>query len=1272
MICPECQTSNREGANFCRRCGKLLVDHCPRCRVSVLADSDFCDQCGLPLTPAATLGWTAGGNSGARGENPANPARFAGPGAAKEDPPRAVWPPSPTDSQPPSPQVNSLERYIPKALREKLDTARSQGEMVGERRIVTMLFCDVKGSTAAAEQLDPEEWTEIINGAFEQMIQPVFKYEGTVARLMGDGLLAFFGAPIAHEDDPQRAVLAGLDIADQISAYARQINRSWGFDLKVRVGINTGLVVVGTVGSDLRMEYTALGDAINLAARMEQTAEPGSVQIARDTYRLVKDLFEIEDLGVIPVKGKADPVPAYRVLYRKAAAGRQRGVEGLQQTLAGRETELTALQEVLAAARQAAGRIVCVIGEAGLGKSRLIQKAKRSLGNDPSLHWIETASLSYETSQPYAPFQRLFRRLTGLSPGDGAGQVQEKLARLSEPLDASGRLRAQRVLGTLFDLESHGEARLEGEVFKRELYDMMPALWRKHFAQQPTVLVFDDLHWSDPASIELLLHLFPLTAEIPLVLLCAFRPERGGPVWQIQTTAVESYSHLYTEIPMQPLSDQQVNELIDGLLANPDIPQSLRARIQERASGNPFFVEEVVRSLIDNQALVASEFEQNGKKWVAWRASGDGQPFEIPDSLQSLLSSRIDRLENETRQLLQTAAVIGRSFYRRVLEAIEGQRPGTAPVIEQRLHGLLQLGMIREAARRPELEYSFSNPLTQEVAYQTILLKRRRVLHQRVGLTLEALFPNQLGELAPQLAHHFTAGNLQEKAFSYYVMAGDSAARLFANVEALDHYTHAIEIIESTDPDHDKLSALFSGRGRALELLARYEDSLENYRAMQRLARDRHDRRLELAATMAQATIHSIPSKVFDAELSLKLSNEARILAHELGDRAAEAKIHWNMMLHYQWAAAKFDEAVTHGEAAVKIAREAKLTLELGPILNDLALAYFGVGRLDESLQAFDDSRMMLRDGSNLPLLALNLTSTSTIQYLIGNKEAALLLMDEAEAINRAIENNWGLAGSLFYRGSMYLIDGRWGEALQAVNGSIQYCEIAQAQQLLAGGLLAKASYCLFVGAIESGLSLCQQAIQLFENHMPYLSGYPWGVMSLFYLALGDQPSARQALQKSLAHIDLDLPPTPTFSSIEVRIAEITFYLSDERPDLASKITDDLLAYLERFHIKPFRSAAMLLKAKAFLALGRPDEACGLLDEACRLAEELSTLPVLWQILDAQADVLERLDRAGQAESKRERARAVLTALSDSISAVEDRTAFLNMATVRRLLADSQ
>ncbi|MBQ11536.1 MAG: hypothetical protein CMJ45_08300 [Planctomyces sp.] len=332
MNCPPCQTANPEGAKFCMSCGSALAASCPECGTELPSEARFCLNCGHQLGQASEA-------ASARAQ---------------------------------------LEQYIPRELLEKLEAARSSGGIQGERRVVTMLFCDVTGSTAAAEQLDPEEWAQIMNGAFEHLIAPVYRYEGTLARLMGDAILAFFGAPIAHEDDPHRAVLAGLEIVQSIEPYRNEVQRKWGVDFQVRVGINTGLVVMGEVGSDLRVEYTTLGDAINVAARMESAATPGTVLIAADTQRLVAPLFDLEDLGGLEVRGKSEPVATFRVISRKAQPQRERGIEGLESPMVGRDREIDVLRGLINDLGDGSGQIVSVMGEAGLGKSRLIAEARLS------------------------------------------------------------------------------------------------------------------------------------------------------------------------------------------------------------------------------------------------------------------------------------------------------------------------------------------------------------------------------------------------------------------------------------------------------------------------------------------------------------------------------------------------------------------------------------------------------------------------------------------------------------------------------------------------------------------------------------------------------------------------------------------------------------------------------------------------------------------------------------------------------------------------------
>lgn len=666
--------------------------------------------------------------------------------------------------------------------------------MVGERRVVTMLFADVKGSTAAAEGLDPEEWTEIINGAFEYMIKPVYRYEGIVARLMGDAILAFFGAPIAHEDDPQRGILTGLEIVAGVRPYREQVERSHGIQLEVRVGLNTGLVVVGAVGSDLRMEYTALGDAINLAARMEQTARPGTVQVAHDTYRLVKPLFDFEELGGIEVKGKAEPVQAYRVLGRRELVGRARGIEGLRAEMVGRQAEMQTLGELIGGLRQGVGRIVCVLGDAGLGKSRLISEARELFEQQvgPSGEWHETGTLSYETNQAYGMFQRLVRRVEGIAYDDPPTAIRQQLGGLVRGLAEERRDSAAQVLEALFGLDGLERGLpLEGEAFKRELFEAVQEWWKTRFANRPTVLVFDDMHWSDAASIELLLHLLPLTEEIPLVLLCALRAERGSPAWQLKSTADEAYPHRYTELNLRPLTDEQSNDLVNRLLAIAEISESLRANILERSAGNPFYIEEVVRTLIENGAVVSEERSIDGELRRYWRSTSGSADFAIPDNLRSLLAARMDRLEEATRATLQMASVIGRNFYLRVLQAVDEGNLN----LDRNVGVLLRLDMIREAARLPEIEYAFRNPLTQEAVYLTILLKRRREFHRRVGEALETLYSERLEGLYGLLAHHFALSGDRERAIGYSRQAAGRALGLYAFEDAVHNLRAALDLL---------------------------------------------------------------------------------------------------------------------------------------------------------------------------------------------------------------------------------------------------------------------------------------------------------------------------------------------------------------------------------------------------------------------------------------------------------------------------------------------
>ena len=774
---------------------------------------------------------------------------------------------------------------------ESLSPPTGRG-LEGERRVVTILFCDVKGSTAMAEHLDPEEWAEIMNEAFGYLTGPVNRYGGTVARLMGDAILAFFGAPSAHEDDPLRAVLAGLDILEGIRPFCEQIRKEYRLDFGVRVGINTGPVVVGEVGTALAGEYTAMGDAVNVAARMEQTARPGSVQIAEDTYRLVMPWVEVEALGEIEVKGKSETVAAYRVVRRKEHQGRARGIAGLTSPLVGRDRQLVQLCQAHTDLHNGRGQIVTLIGEAGLGKSRLVEELHGCVEQikDERMFWIESRSISYESTHPYGLFQQHIHQVHDLSAEDPPEEIRRKFAETFPWLEA-GQLEA--IVSTarlLLDVGASGDGGgplLEGEAIKRQIFEAALAMWRGLAEQAPMLMICDDLQWADPASVELLLHLLQLVDQVPILFICAFRPYRQSPAWRVKTAAETEYPHRYTEIDLAPLSDEESWELVSSLLSLSDLPAGLRQLILRKSEGNPFFLEEVVRTLID-RGIVQRDASELG--WVAVKSF---EEIDIPNNLQALLLARIDRLKPEARRTLQLAAVIGRNFTYPLLRAMSGCNGS----LERWLSDLERVEIIRQVALQPEREYVFRNELTRDAAYESILRRQRRAYHRAVAEAIERLYPERLDQEAYRLAYHFDQARDDERAMAYYVRAGQVAGKLYANAEASGHYQRALEIARRREAPNAELISIYTCLGRALELDNHYDRALGVYQELERLGRERGDDALVLAALNPMAVIYSVPTSKFSPEEGRKLSLDALGLARLLGDPRAEAKSLWNLLV---------------------------------------------------------------------------------------------------------------------------------------------------------------------------------------------------------------------------------------------------------------------------------------------------------------------------------------------------------------------------------------
>lgn len=1161
MICRHCQHANPQQARFCIHCGKSIQMICSHCGTENPPHANFCLQCGQ---------------------------RFAEKAAG-----------TPTHEN-----GDMLRKFIPESFAEKLDAARAAGSMEGERRVVTMLFCDVKGSTNLAEQLDPEDWTELMNQAFECLIRPVYRYEGTVARLMGDAILAFFGAPIAHEDDPQRAVLAGLDILEAVQPLRENVRRRYGKEFNVRVGIHTGLVVVGAVGSNLRMEYTAMGDAANLAARMEQTAAPGTVQISGSTQKLVAGQFETEELPLIDVKGKQEPVSAFRVVAMKSEPTLQNPQAGVNSKLISREVELGMLRQSVQDLQQGRGGIIVVIGEAGLGKSRLITELHEQLGASDIGDvpwWVEANGVPYDTAHPYGLVQQQMRHVlrstADLSLSTVGMDSTTSMPRLAPELQ--GLL--SKVAGLL---HIHGEAlevpsvdpkdggRIEGEAFQRELFDAMYAYWMAEAEQRPIVMVFDDVHWADPASVELLLHMLKLSDAAPVLFVCAMRPYRESPGWRLKTAGETDFPHRYAEIQLGPLDSRSSQILVHEILAETDLPRKLVDLILDKAEGNPFFVGEVIHTLID-QGVVMRDPSNGG-----WRVTKEVDELLIPDSLQALLMARIDRLEHEVRGTLQLASVIGRSFYYRILGRIAEQEHG----LDRHLNILQRVELIHESARVPELEYAFRHELTREAAYRSILRRERRRYHKKVAQALEELFPNRLEELAPRLGYHHEQAEMFEKAVQYYRMAGDISARLYANSEAIDHYTRALNLGNHLNMERETLLHLYTRLGRTLEIAGRYEQAIEHYQALELRAKESKDREMELVAILSQATIFSTLTGKMDLDKGRLLGVRSLELARKVGDLRAETKALWNLMLVEGMNPKRKGQAIAYGEQALAIARANHFEEELAFTLHDLARTYAQMGRLAIADKPMAEAVVIWRKLDNKPMLADSLAWSASMKMIRGDFTQAAALGEEGLSLSRKIGNPWNQSYNLIRLAPVYFERGEFGRALLTLQDSIA---IGQEANFLGGivmGEILLAYLLARCGMVERGfphlssaLSITEE-VEAFLDHTVRMQAVE-GLLHLFNDGIEQAAPAYNMLEQSdsVQPYDVLAGPLPMLFRCEYahRRADFTALLGHSEESLAEMRTQGISFYMPDL---------MCYRGMALHALGR-EGALDALEKALQCAE---------------------------------------------------------------------
>jgi ABC-type oligopeptide transport system substrate-binding subunit/class 3 adenylate cyclase len=668
-----------------------------------------------------------------------------------------------------------------------------------ERKVLTALFADVVGSTALGERLDAEDVKLIVGEAVARIVGEIEALGGHVKDLAGDGVLAFFGAPTTREDDAERAVRAALRIVAEIDDYGREVLRGWGIEgFGVRVGAATGSVVVGEIGAGRRVEYAAFGDTVNLAARLQSAAQPGSVLVDDSTHRALEQLFAWDAPLELELKGKAEPVRAWPVAGVQAGPRRQRGVPGVEAHLVGRARELGTAREALDALQAGRGGVLVVSGDPGIGKSRLLVEL-RAAAEAAGVRWLEGRCVSYGESLPYWPFRDLLRTdWIGAGADEAELRVRVGLRRRLEQLFAGGADELYPYLGSLLDLDLEREAaartsQLSPEALQWRTFEVVGQLFARIAEESPLVVGIEDLHWGDSTSVLLLEQLLGLAEESAVLLVITLRPERDHAAWGLREHAAREFPHLLQGIELGPLGDAD-GELLAALVGAGTLPAEVERRVLQTAEGNPFFLEELVRSLIDAGTLVRTE--------EGWRFDHEAK-IEVPQTVEKVILARLDRLSPASHEVVTAASALGRRFALPLLEGVLGGEIGDA------LHELQRLGLIQQSRRWPQPEYRFRHALIQETAYRTLLDSTRAELHRRAAEWLEERYAGREAEVLGLLAHHWLAARNEDKATDYLLRAGDKARQEYALDEAIEYYRALLPLLERKGEQQASALVLF-------------------------------------------------------------------------------------------------------------------------------------------------------------------------------------------------------------------------------------------------------------------------------------------------------------------------------------------------------------------------------------------------------------------------------------------------------------------------------
>jgi class 3 adenylate cyclase/tetratricopeptide (TPR) repeat protein len=1032
MKCTSCQHENPLGQKFCGECGGRLEAVCPSCQAKNPPAQKFCGECGASLAGKAA--------------------------------PVDAAPPRSTD------RFASPESYTPKHLAEKILTSKAAIE--GERKIVTVMFSDVSGFTAMSEKLDPEDVHAIMDRAFDVILNAVHRYEGTVNQFLGDGVMALFGAPIAHEDHAQRALSAALAIQEGLTPVAEEVKRTHRIEFRMRIGINTGPVVVGAIGRDLRMDYTAVGDTTNLAARLMAIAKPGHIVTSRRTQNLRDRVFVFEDLGEFQLKGKAEPVRAYALKSElggrtRLEVSKERGLT----PLIGRDRELRSLTAIHLRAADRHGAIALLVGDPGVGKSRLLYEFLRVVEAEGA-RVLEATCASYGRSMAYRPIVDLLRHGLGLFEGIAADEIQRRATEQLQSLGVEGEdpaILLAHFLGVTAPPEFLN--RLSGPQLKERTFATIRDILHGMSEQEPLVLVVENMHWIDTASDEFLAS---FAASLPghrVLLLLTARPGYAAP-W-VSPPLAET-------LTLDGLGAGDVRGMVRSLLSAEDVSEELFNFLADRSEGNPLYVEEVLRQLQETGGIAL----EGGEARLS-RAD-----VTVPPTIHDIIAARVDRLADTLKQTLQGGAVVGRRFgvslVSRVLKVASDDVAG-------HLRDLHSLDFVFPTAHEPELMHSFKHALTQDVVYAGVLERRRRTYHTAAGVGLEELYSGRIDDVIELVAYHFGRGQVWDKAATYLRQAAAKAQARSAHREALAALEEALQALRHLPPTAEtreqEIDVRIELRG-SLYPLGDFERMLGYLKEAETMAAAIGDsRRLGLvsihtaeyfrqtgrfaeARALAEQAL-ALGEKLHDGPLRLYASHYLGLACHALGDyrRASQVLRAVTKSAATEWRTGAFTGMVVGSWAAFQA-----ITLAW------LARCLAELGEFEESVEAGLRSVALAEELGSPYSMAAACIGMGYGSLVKGDLPAAARVLERACSITR--EANLALFRPQAVRllGAVYLLAGRIDEGVALVRTAADEVESKKLLMQHAIVLAVLGEACLFAGRGDEAAAAARRALSLAQE----------------------------------------------------------------------------------------------------------------------------------------------------------------------------------------------